>query len=119
MAATDGIPTTDTSIFRMTYIWLHERLPPVASHPRDLLPLMKTWVTLSTLGMWAQQNTKLRITMAFMQPWEFERGIEVVKWVYANTAAESKLRGFVVALFCQRMPRVTADVFGEENEKVG
>jgi hypothetical protein len=65
----------------MIYIWLHEHLPPLASHPRDLLPLVKLWVPLPMLGMWQQQNTILHITMALMQPREFECRIEIVRWV--------------------------------------
>ncbi|EAT78963.1 hypothetical protein HBH56_072310 [Parastagonospora nodorum] len=113
------LPTIDPTIFRLICVWLYEGIPPAAETPNDLLILMKIWVALSKLGIWEKQNTIMRLGMALMQPREFTCGIETVRWVYENTAPGSKLRGYVVAIFCQRGAEITKEMFSPRIEKLG
>lgn len=111
-------PNTDPDIFRLVCTWLYERKPPVATVPEDLLTLMKTWVTLGKLGIWDKQNTIMRLGMALMQSKEYQCPVETVRWVYQHTPPSSKLRGYIIAIFCQRGPRISAETFSPENTKL-
>jgi hypothetical protein len=57
--------------------------------------------------------------MALRQPREFRCGIESVRWVYRHTVPGARMREYIVAIFCQRGPPVTAETFCAENEKLG
>jgi len=54
-----------------------------------------------------------------MQPAVYTCRIETVRWVYENTAPVSKLRGYIVAIFCQRGAAMTLETFSPEVEKLG
>jgi hypothetical protein len=113
------LPTTPPHIFHQICLWLYENKPPIAEREEDLLTLMKIWVTLGKLGLWRKQNTIMRLGMALMQPQEFVCGLEVVKWVYTHTSLRSKLRDYIIAIFCQRGPNVSREIFTQEIEKLG
>jgi hypothetical protein len=97
-------------IFRMICTWLYERAPPVFDKPKDLTNMMMLWVALGKLGMWEKQNTILRLATALMQPKEFVCERMAVLRAYVGTRRNSKLRGFIIALLCQRPPS-PAEVF--------
>jgi hypothetical protein len=80
---------------------------------------MALWVTLGKLGLWTKMNTVMRLGMALMQPGEFVCAMETVTWVYQNTRPGCRLRGYVVAIFCQRGPGVAPEMFTPENERLG
>jgi hypothetical protein len=82
--------------------WVYQERPPDFSTAEGLPVLMRLWVTCGALGIWKKQNTLLRLAMALMQPAQFEVDIETVTYVYSNTPPHSKLRKFIVAVFCQR-----------------
>jgi hypothetical protein len=113
------LPPTDPTAFQVVCTWLYIRKPPVATSASDLLPLMKIWVALSKLGIWDKQNTIMRLGMALMQPAEFVCEISTVKWVYENTEPGCKLRGYIVAIYCQRGEDVSKENFGPEITKLG
>jgi hypothetical protein len=68
-------------------------------------------------------NTILRIGMGLMQPREFDVPIATVEYVYTHTdssAARSKLREFIIAIFCQRGKVVPASFrVAAENAHLG
>jgi hypothetical protein len=67
-----------------------------------------------------QLNTLMRIGMALMQPKNFVYSLETVRWVYENTTSKYSLRGFIIAIFCQRGPPVTTPgYFSDANAKLG
>jgi hypothetical protein len=113
------LPSTDPTAFQAVCTWLYIRKPPVATSASDLLPLMKIWVALSKLGIWDKQNTIIRLGMALMQPKHFICEIDTVKWVYENTEPGCKLRGYIVAIYCQRGAQVSKEVFVPEITGLG
>jgi hypothetical protein len=88
--------------FTTLCVWLYTGEKPNPTQQEHLLGLMKLWVAASRLGLWRWMNTILRLGMSLMQPREFTVGIETVAWVYQNTGEGSKLRSFIIAIFCQR-----------------
>ena len=79
---------------------------------------MELWVALGKLGIYDKMNTIMRLGMALMQPKEFKCEIETVRWVYNHTHKKSKLRRYIVAIFCQRGPDVTTELFASANVKL-
>jgi hypothetical protein len=51
--------------------------------------------------------------MALMQPAAYVCEMEVVQWVYAHTERGSRLRGYVVALWCQRGGKITPEMWAK------
>jgi len=73
-------------------------------------------VTLGHLGIKDKMNTIMRLGMALMQPKEYKCSIETVEWVYEHTDPRSKLRGYIIAIFCQRGPDATSALFNTRGE---
>ncbi|KAF2243124.1 hypothetical protein BU26DRAFT_437576 [Trematosphaeria pertusa] len=96
------LPSVSAQDFLALFTWLYERKPPSFANAEGLKILVRLWIAAGKLGVWKTQNTILRLGMALMQPGDFGVDVETVRWVYENTAPGSKLRGFVIAVFCQR-----------------
>jgi len=77
---------------------------------------MELWVTLGYLGIKDKMNTIMRLGMALMQPKEYKCSIETVEWVYEHTDPRSKLRGYIIAIFCQRGPDATSALLNTRGE---
>ncbi|KAF2824183.1 hypothetical protein CC86DRAFT_51466 [Ophiobolus disseminans] len=105
------LPNTDSDAFGAIYQWLYEGVPPNLIYEGELQLLMEMWVVLAALGLKDKMNTIMRLDMALMQPKECTCSIETVKWVYDHTDPRSKLRGYIIAIFCQRGPALTAELF--------
>jgi hypothetical protein len=113
------LPNVEPSTFRTLFIWLYERKPPEYTSDTNLLDLMKLWVLAGELGIWKTQNTVMRLGMALMQPAYLICKIETVRWVYENTPVGSKLRDYIITIFCQRGPPITPTMFSPDNERLG
>ncbi|KAF2649111.1 hypothetical protein K491DRAFT_611465 [Lophiostoma macrostomum CBS 122681] len=96
------LPRIQHDDFHLLMNWIYQERPPEFSTAEGLPVLMRLWVTCAALAIWKKQNTILRLAMALMQPAYFEVDIETVIYVYSNTPTHSKLRKFIVAIFCQR-----------------
>jgi hypothetical protein len=113
------LPDIEPSIFHALFLWLYERKPPVYTSDGDLLTLCKLWVLAGQLGIWKTQNTVLRLGMELMQPKDLVCSLETVRWVYENTPQASPLLRYIITIFCQRGPPVTAAHFSPVYEKLG
>ncbi|KAJ4291945.1 hypothetical protein N0V90_009843 [Kalmusia sp. IMI 367209] len=96
------LPSATPDEFLELCFWLYEKTPPKFSGAHDLGRMCRLWVVAAKLGLWQKMNTLLRLGMELMQPREFKCDVGVVRWVFGNTAEGSPLRGFIIAIFCQR-----------------
>ncbi|KAF2684452.1 hypothetical protein K458DRAFT_487334 [Lentithecium fluviatile CBS 122367] len=83
------LPSISVDDFRVLSPWLYAGQKPV-------------FIAAGRLGLWKWMNTLVRQGMALMQPPGYEVDIEMMRFVYENTSPGSKLRRFVIAIFCQR-----------------
>lgn len=95
----ESIPATHFTILTN---WFTTHTPPSFPTAADLPLLVQLWVSASRLGLWQKANTLLRLGMETMLPATAVCAFSTVRWVFANTAASSPLRGYIVAIFVQR-----------------
>ncbi|KAF2732988.1 hypothetical protein EJ04DRAFT_524856 [Polyplosphaeria fusca] len=96
------LPDISDDLFKQICEWIYDIRTPSYSSPTDLLNLIMLYMTAASLGISSYQNAIIRFIMALCNEHTFEIPVEVVKFVYENTASSSKLRGFITMLFCQR-----------------
>lgn len=60
----------------------------------------------------------MRSGMALMQPKDFICPVSTVEWVYAHTNPKSKLREYVIAIFCQRGPKLTPELLADKDPAI-
>jgi len=112
------LPEVSVDDFTTLCVWLYKGEKPNPTKEGELLGLMRLWIAANKLGLWRWMNTILRLGMSLMQPREFTVEIETVAWVYERTGEGSKLRSFIVAIFCQR-GRPEAHFFDARYEGLG
>jgi len=96
------MPSTSEPDFMALCEWLYNKKPPEFSQDTDLQRICQLWAAASKLGIYRQMNTLLRLGMELMQPVGFRCSTDTVRWVYENTEEGCPLRGFIIAIFCQR-----------------
>jgi hypothetical protein len=121
------LPNVDPQVFDVMCRWLYSNSQELILKPakeEDLVNLMELWTVYAELGIDMKMNAIMRCGMALMQPKHFVCPVSTVEWVYAHTSPTSKLRGYIVAIFCQRGPTPTKEmllntdpaIFADANE---
>jgi len=86
--------------------WLYLGTVPQVKAAADILALCQMWVACQNLGAYPIQNKLLDIVRESLSvppsPTSIKVKAEVVEWVFRNTEAGCRLRGFIVACFVQR-----------------
>jgi hypothetical protein len=107
------LPNIDPEVFDVICHWLYSKPSDQVLEPKleeELLNLMELWTVYAELGLDLKMNAIMRCGMALMQFNHFVCPVSTVEWVYAHTNPKSKLRGYIIAIFCQRGPTPTKDM---------